>query len=161
MSVLERGADLQYRLFDAIRHRGAADLAAGPAQAGDFSGLRTARQCLVVTYKASGEPVPTPVNHGLDEDGRLYFRSEPRSGKVRRIRRNPQVLIAPCNIRGKPRGPAAAGLARVLGESESERAASAVASNWTAPMALLEHGLDRMPLEIVYVEVTPKPGGGA
>jgi uncharacterized protein len=155
MSVIERGADLQYRFFDAVRSRKARDLASGKATASDFEALRGARQCLVVTFKRSGEGVPTPVNFGLS-DGRVYFRSEPRSAKVARLRRNSRVLVAPCNLRGKPTGAAAEGSARVVEAGEVERAEAAVAGNWSAPMKLLERGLDRMPLDIVYVEVTPE-----
>jgi uncharacterized protein len=161
MSFTERAADLQYRMLDRLRHRRAFEVADQPGTAPDFEGLRGARQGLVVTFKRSGEPVPTPVNVGLSEEGRLYFRAEPRSAKVRRIRHDPHVRVCPCNIRGKPTGPVAEGRARVLPQSESARAESAVASNWSLAMKPLERGLDRLPVEMVYVEIEPaaQPSG--
>jgi PPOX class probable F420-dependent enzyme len=100
--------------------------------------------------------VPTPVNCGLSEDGaRLYFRSELRSAKVRRLQRDPHVRVCPCNLFGKPKGRVVECTARVLDPGEAAEAEAAVASNWSAPMKPLERGLDRMPLEIAYVEITP------
>jgi PPOX class probable F420-dependent enzyme len=160
MSFTERAADLQYRMLDRMRHRRAFEVADQPGTAPDFEGLRGARQGLVVSFKRSGEPVPTPVNVGLSEEGRLYFRAEPRSAKVRRIRRDPHVRVCPCNIRGKPTGPVAEGRARVLPQSKSARAESVVASNWSLPMRPLERSLDRLPIEMVYVEVEPAQPGG-
>jgi PPOX class probable F420-dependent enzyme len=153
--VIKTLADLQYRLLDRMRHREAFEAARREGTASDFESLRAARQCLVVSFKRSGEPVPTPVNFGLSDEGRLYFRSEPRSAKVRRIRRDPHVRVCACDMRGKPNGPLAEGAARIVPRSENERADSIVASNWNAPMKVLERGLDRLPLELAYVEVTP------
>src|SRR2546430_13105972 len=39
-------------------------------------------------------------------------------GKVKRIRANPRTLIAPCDGRGKPLGPAAEGRARILAHED-------------------------------------------
>ena len=151
---MKRVVDLQYRLLDRMRHRKAFEIARRPGTATDFDGFRGARQCLLVTFKRSGEPVPTPVNFGLGS-GRLYFRSEPRTAKVKRIRRDPHVRICPCDLRGKPTGATVEGRARVLSGGEAERADAALAGNWTKSMKAMERGLDRMPLEIVYVEVEP------
>jgi PPOX class probable F420-dependent enzyme len=157
--LIERIADLQYRVLDRARHPRAFEAAREQGTEPDFGVLRGARQCLVVTFRRSGAPVPTPVNFGLSEDGKLIFRSEPRSAKVRRIRRDPHVRVCACNIRGKPAGPVAEGRARVL--PENEHADSVLASNWTAGMKVLERGLDRLPIEMVYVEVEPAATGAA
>jgi uncharacterized protein len=151
---MSRLVDLQYRVLDRIRHRDAFEVARRPGTASGFDGFRGARQCLVVSFKRSGEPVPTPVNFGL-ATGRLYFRSEPRSAKVKRIRRDPHVRVCPCDLRGKPTGATVEGTARVLAGEEAERADAALAGNWTKGMKAMERGLDRLPIEIVYVEVEP------
>jgi uncharacterized protein len=143
---VERTADVQYRVLDRMRDRRAFAAAREEGAADDFESLRGARQSLVVTFKRSGEPVPTPVNFGLGEDGsRLYFRSEQRSAKVRRIRRDPHVRVCACSIRGKPDGPMIEGRARVLPAAESAAAERAVAGNWSAAMRTLERGLEVMP----------------
>jgi PPOX class probable F420-dependent enzyme len=159
MSLIERATDLQYRTLERMRHPRAFEAAREQGTAADFESLRGARQCLLVTFKRSGEPVPTPVNFGLSGDGKLYLRSEPRSAKVRRIRCDPHVRVCACNMRGKPTGPLVEGKAKVVGAAEQARAEELVASNWSGPMRLLERSLDRMPIEIVYVEVDPASDG--
>src|SRR2546425_5104127 len=88
-----------------------------------FELLRGRKSCLVTTFRRSGEPVPTPVWFGLADD-RLYFHSEATVGKVRRIRANSRVRVAPSDARGKPLGPPTEGIARVL-PREEERAIAA------------------------------------
>ena len=156
---------LQYKLYDRMRHRRAFEVAREQGTEGDLQGLRNARQCLVVTFKRSGEPVPTPVNFALSDDGRLYFRSEPHVAKIRRLRRDPHVRVCPCNVRGKPLGPSAEGTARILPASDEERAYRIVESNWSPPVKLMERGFDRIGVPMVYVEVAAAgevaPVGGA
>lgn len=113
----------------------------------------------MITFKRSGEPVPTPVNFGLSDDGRLYFRSEPHVAKIRRLERNPQVRLCPCSFRGKPRGELVEARARVLPASEDGRARAIVASNWRVEMKGFERTLDRIGVPEVYVEVTPAAAG--
>ena len=151
---MKRLVDFQYRLFDRMRDRRAFEVARRRGTAADFDGFRGARQCLVVTFKRSGEPVPTPVNFGLSS-GRLYFRSEPRTPKVKRIHHDPHVRVCPCNLRGRPTGPMVEGRARVLTAGEAERADAALAGNWTRSMTAMERALDRLPLDVAYIEVEP------
>jgi len=82
-----------------------------------------------VSYKHDGEAVPTPVWFGVDEQGRLYFRSFTSAAKLRRLENDPRVLIAPCTMRGKPLGPSAPGTARILDEHD-EHAEAAIQSNY-------------------------------
>jgi PPOX class probable F420-dependent enzyme len=109
----------------------------------------------VVTFKRSGEPVPTVVNFGLSDQGTLLFRTEADSTKVKRIRRDPHVRLWSANLRGKPLGPATEGTARILPETEVERAYRVIRANWRPEMLLLERALDLMPVPLAYVEVVP------
>ena len=145
---------VQYKVFDRMRHPRAFEVARETGTAHDFEAFRGARQCLLVTFRRSGEPVPTPVNFGLSDDGGLYFRSEPHVGKMKRVRRDPHVRVCPCSVRGKPTGPLVEGRARILPESENERAYAIVASNWRPDVKLLERAYDRIGVPEVYVEVT-------
>jgi uncharacterized protein len=54
------------------------------------------------TYRNNGQPVRTPVWF-LKEDGVLYVHTDNSTGKVKRIRRNPKVRLAPSHFRGKPK----------------------------------------------------------
>ena len=53
------------------------------------------------TFKRDGAPVSSPVwVVGLDA-GRLGFWTSSTSGKAKRLRNNPKVVLQPCNSRGK------------------------------------------------------------
>jgi PPOX class probable F420-dependent enzyme len=152
---------LQYKVFDRARHRRAFEVAREPGTAHDFAHFRGARQALLVTFKRSGEPVPTPVNFGLSDDGKLYFRSEPHVAKIKRLKRDPHVRVGPCNLRGKPKGPMVEARARVLSQEESDRAQEVVSSNWRPETRLVEWTYDRIGVPEVYVEITPVGRGGS
>jgi uncharacterized protein len=147
--------DLSYPLMKAMRSPQAVEATRRPARGMDFEELRNFRQAIVVTYRRSGEPMPTPINHAISNDGKLYFRSEPHVGKMKRIRNNPRVLVVPCTFRGKPRGAGAEGIARELSGAEAERAFELIKSNWGGVMRPYERGLDLLGVREVYVEVAP------
>ena len=56
------------------------------------------------TFKKSGQGVKTPVWFVLHNDA-LYVYTEADSWKVKRIRNNPRVRVAVCNVRGTVKGP--------------------------------------------------------
>ena len=63
------------------------------------------------TFKKNGAGVKTPVWFAADpsssldsSDAKLYVYTIGVSGKVKRIRNNPRVKIAPCDMRGKVLG---------------------------------------------------------
>jgi PPOX class probable F420-dependent enzyme len=53
------------------------------------------------TLRRSGVAVRTPVWFAEGADGTIYIYSVADAGKVKRIRNNGRVRIAPCDIRGK------------------------------------------------------------
>jgi PPOX class probable F420-dependent enzyme len=55
------------------------------------------------TFKKNGQGVKTPVWFVL-HNGALYVYTEADSWKVRRIRNDPRVRVAVCNIRGDIKG---------------------------------------------------------
>jgi PPOX class probable F420-dependent enzyme len=57
----------------------------------------------IETYRKNGTGVRTPIWFIIYQ-GLIYFRSDAKSGKVKRIRNNPHVRIAPCDIRGNVKG---------------------------------------------------------
>jgi PPOX class probable F420-dependent enzyme len=146
-----------------MRHRGAWDSAAAeplPAERG-FESLRGHKYCLLTTFRKSGEPVPTPVWFGL-ADGTVYLQTEAAVGKVKRIRNDPRVRLAPCTLRGKPLGPPAEGTARVLAPGDSEPAERAIASNYGPIRKLYEAMSARLlSVEQLYIAVEPVGSGEA
>ena len=73
------------------------------------------------TYKKNNQPVRTPVWFVINND-LIYVITREDTGKVKRLKNNPQVKLAPCTFRGKPIGEWLEGnVTNVLGE-ESEMA---------------------------------------
>jgi PPOX class probable F420-dependent enzyme len=147
-------ARLSDRFFLRIRHRRAWGSATDPPT-GTLDSLRGHKYCLLTTFRRSGEPVPTPVWFGLGDDGRLYLRSETVVGKVKRVRNDPRVRVAPCTMRGKPQGPPVEGRARLLPQEEEERAERAIAANYGAFRRMYERVGEGAGAELVYIEVAP------
>jgi len=152
---LDLAEDLNNRFLDRLRHKAAFEIARREGIHSDFSSLRGPRQCLLVTFKRSGDAVPSPVNFGLSADGLLYFRSDPDSMKVKRMKRDPHVRVCACSFRGKPLGPLVEGTARILEGADAERARAIVAANWDFFNRVYERTVDRMNVPITYVEVRP------
>jgi uncharacterized protein len=150
---MSRLAALSNRVTDALRHKEA--FGVREAGATGFDHLRGRKYALLTTFRRSGEPVPTPVWFGLGDDGRLYFRSEADVGKVKRIRRDGRALVAPCTVRGRPRGPAAEGRARVLPPEENDRAERAIQANYGLGRRVYEGAGSLANVDLVYVEVAP------
>jgi PPOX class probable F420-dependent enzyme len=72
------------------------------------------------SYRKDGSPVRTPVWFAED-NGTLYVYTEEDSGKMKRIRRNPRVRIAPCDMRGNLKGDWMDAEARICGPEEAAR----------------------------------------
>src|SRR5919199_4907712 len=81
---------------------------------------------LLTTYKRDGTPIGAPVNIAMDGD-RAFVRTFDTAWKLKRIRNNPEVEVAPSTVRGKPTGPAIRARARVLAGGESAYASRAIA----------------------------------
>lgn len=142
------------RFYDRVRHRSAASLAGEEPTVSGFDHLRGHKYCLLVTYRRSGEPVPTPVWFGL-EDRKLYVRSVADAGKVKRIRNDPRSRVAPCSARGKPLGPPAEGQARVLDQqNENELAEAALRAGYGLGRKIYEGACEAVGVNSVYLEVT-------
>lgn len=53
------------------------------------------------TFKTDGTPKPTPVWVADLGDGTLGFTTGEESWKVKRLRKNPNVVLQPCDMKGK------------------------------------------------------------
>jgi PPOX class probable F420-dependent enzyme len=148
MSVLDR-------VYDRLRHGEAFAAAREEPTAHGFDALRGHKYCLLISFRRSGEPVPTPVWFGLDEEGRLFVRTEADAAKVKRIRADGRVRVAPATSRGKPTGPLAEGVGRVLGADEEGHAESALQANYGLGRRLYEGLSEPLGVHTVYLEVTP------
>jgi uncharacterized protein len=77
------------------------------------SAIQGQKYISLTTFRKNGAGVPTPLWFG-EENGKLYVMTISNTGKVKRIRNNPKVTIAPCTIRGKVIGQEFAATARLL-----------------------------------------------
>ncbi len=82
-----------------------------------FPALEGHKNANLTTFRKSGDVVPTPVWYVV-LDGKLYVRTGADSGKVKRIRNDSRVLLAPATVRGKQVGPESEARARILGPGE-------------------------------------------
>jgi PPOX class probable F420-dependent enzyme len=152
MGLAERLAKASDRMFDRMRSPKAMDIASASAT-GKLDDLKGRKYCLLVSYRKNGDPMPSPLWFGTG-NGKLYFHTAAYSAKVKRIRKNPEVRVAPANNRGVPRGAPFVGQARILGGDETAEAERAIQANYGAGRRIYTKvGGDRV--DSVYVEVTP------
>lgn len=72
------------------------------------------------TFRRNGIGVRTTV-WLVEEGGVLYIRTDPKSGKAKRIRLNPHVRVAKSGMGGKIQGDWVEGEAKRVDEKESDR----------------------------------------
>ena len=104
----------------------------------DSTALAQQRHISITTFKRDGTPVSVPVWCAADHGSLLVF-SEADSWKVKRIRRDPHVRLAPCSARGTPRGPAVDADASLVAETTTVQALLARKYPWAWP-AYRAHG---------------------
>jgi uncharacterized protein len=71
------------------------------------------RYISLTSFRSDGRPVATPVWVVAGGD-RLFVWTGAQTGKVKRIRRNPDVTVAPCTARGRVTGPVTAARAQIV-----------------------------------------------
>src|SRR6266702_4008084 len=76
----------------------------GRSDAMGFAAFAGHKYLSLETFKKSGDGVKTPVWFAADPSARLYVNKIGVSGKVKRVRNNPRVKIAPCDMRGNVLG---------------------------------------------------------
>lgn len=83
----------------------------------------SAKYISLETFRKTGAGVRTPVWFAADPTApyTFYVYSEADAGKVKRIRNNPHVRVAPCDIRGNVRGGFVDGQARIIDGAEAEK----------------------------------------
>ncbi|MEY2422006.1 MAG: hypothetical protein QOI95_2073 [Acidimicrobiaceae bacterium] len=155
MSTLERLGRLSDRLFDGLRSRRAFTLTHDDAIDGSFDSLGPHTYAVVVTFRRNGDPVPSPVWFSIDEQGKAYLKTRHDAGKVKRLRNDTRVLIAPSNMRGKPSGPAIKGTGRVLPKEDWAHAEKTLAAAYGAGRKISERALGGPATMAAYIEITP------
>jgi uncharacterized protein len=119
-----------------------------------LAGLKGYRFLNLATFRKNGVAVVTTVLFAV-ANGRIYVWTTKDSGKVRRIRNNPTVQIAPSTRLGRPLGPIATASARILSATEQTEAQSLTdrTFGWLKKFFGLIWRVQGR--EQVYLEITP------
>jgi PPOX class probable F420-dependent enzyme len=134
------------------------EMATETAAFGRFAGQRNV---LLTTFRKDGRAVGTPVHIAVDGEGeRAFVRTWDTAWKLKRLRRNPVVKVAPSTFRGKPTGPALSARGRILEGAEATVAARALSRKYPVLHGVvipLVHRLRRN--RTMHVELTVGDGG--
>jgi uncharacterized protein len=106
----------------------------------------------LTTYCKSGEPVVTTVWFAHESD-RIVGTTLRHAGKLKRIRANPAVSVAPSTATGQPLGEALKGVARVLPPEDEAVVKTALRNKYGAQFDQITANAD--PAQRVYWEVRP------
>lgn len=155
MSAFDRFARFGDRLFDRLRDGRAFGLTDSSATDGQFDSLRGHRYAVIVTFRRNGDAVPSPAWFAVDESGVAYVKTRHDAGKVKRIRNDSRVVIAPSNLRGKPTGQAIRARGRVLSTEEWAAAEANLAAAYGLGRRLSERLLAGPAELAAYMEITP------
>lgn len=134
--------------------RGSREIVDAP-RTGSAGEIARHKRALLVTYRRDGRAVPTPVWAAPGEDGLLYVRSERDAGKLKRLRNDPRLLVAPCTVRGKPLGAPFEARARMLEPAEEPVAEAALAARYGLGRELFERAMDLLRVDMCFLEITP------
>jgi PPOX class probable F420-dependent enzyme len=155
MGLMDRLAQASDKFYDRMRS-GDADTVADAEPSGSIDDLKGRKYCVLVSYRKNGQAMPSPLWFGV-ADGKLYFQTSRDGFKVKRIRNNPEVRVAPCTSRGKPVGPPFLGKARVVPDAEVQAAEQALKANYGFGRRI--YTVLGSSVDSVYVEVTPTSVG--
>jgi len=85
-----------------------------------FDAFQKQQYLNIETFRKNGQGVKTPVWF-CQEGEVLYVSTGAVSGKVKRVRNNPSVRVAPCNARGDVRGVWLDATVEILPPSEEKK----------------------------------------
>jgi uncharacterized protein len=90
----------------------------------------------ITSFKRDRSGVATPVWF-VQEDGQLLVQTDANSGKVKRIHRNPHVLVAHCTATGRLLAEPVPARAELLGEAELSRVERLLAAKYRIDLLVI------------------------
>jgi PPOX class probable F420-dependent enzyme len=116
----------------------------------------------LTTFRKDGTPVSTPVWFALD-GRRVVVQTPAGTGKLKRLRRDARVLVAPCDLRGRVRAgaPQFAGTAEIItDDAETARLQGLLRRRYGLLYALASaiikpRGKDRTPDVLLRITLDP------
>jgi PPOX class probable F420-dependent enzyme len=97
----------------------------------------TGKYLSITSFKRDGTGVATPVWF-VQEDGRLLVHTDANSYKVKRIRRNPEVTVAPCTATGRLLADPVRARAELLPDAELSRVERFMARKYRIDLAFIK-----------------------
>ena len=125
-----------------------------PTTTNSFPNLQGRQFMSLTTFRKNGEPVSTPVWFAQEGEN-LYVLSAADAGKVKRIRHNAQVEVAPCTLIGKLIGEPVEAMASILPGDHAVKAINALNRKYGFQKRMFDlyhliRGIHR-----VYLEISP------
>jgi len=108
-----------------------------------FAAFERRKYALLTTFRRDGRGVATPVTIAV-AGPIAYVRTYDKTGKAKRLRNFPNVLVAPCTARGKPRSEAVRAAARLLDGDDARVAKRALARRQPVLQGVLVPALHRV-----------------
>lgn len=124
--------------------------------ANPFDALAGHRYVRLSTFRKDGRAVPTPVWFARVGES-LYVVTGRNTGKAKRIRNHPDVALAPCDFRGRPKGPDGRAVAGITDERKGGPADRALRGKYGWQYRVFElverwRGAEE---ELVFLELSP------
>src|SRR5207248_5563218 len=107
---------------------------------------------LLTTFRKSGVGVPTAMWFA-HEQGRLYMVTGRITGKIKRIRNNGRVSIAPCDLMGNVLGPPIEAYAHELPVAQHAHADAILAQKYREEYEMDSSGEGGEEYEETYIEI--------
>jgi uncharacterized protein len=109
------------------------------------------------TYRRNGRGVRTPVwfvESSSGDSRALFVRTSDDTGKYKRIRNNPSVQIAPCDMRGSIKGEWVKGEARIASEEEKLKAFKMLEKKYGMIYKMTRMFLSGKKYEVIAIRIT-------
>jgi PPOX class probable F420-dependent enzyme len=120
-----------------------------------FAGLQGHDFIALTTFRKTGVPVVTPVWFVLRDEKVVVFTGR-TSGKVKRLRNNPRVELAPSDFNGRPLGATITGSARFIPENEWPENEHAFKKKYKAQFSFFGFvGRMRKNADRIFLEISP------
>ncbi|MGX1135316.1 PPOX class probable F420-dependent enzyme [Streptomyces glaucescens] len=123
--------------------------------------LGAGKYLLITSYRRNGTGVDTPV-WVVEDDGALGVWTVADSWKVKRIRNNARVRVAPCDVRGNRTGDALEATAEICDAATTARYRALIARKYgvLGRLTLLGSRLRRGADGTVGIRIRLEPAGG-
>ncbi len=124
--------------------------------------FRSGKYLSIITYTKSGKEIATPVWFVATSDT-VYIATPKITFKIRRLKKDPRVQIAPCSRDGKVLGSYVVGTAKIIPEGEQmaifdqfRKKYGALFKIWSSDIKNFFRKKTRKEKRLAFVEITPK-----